>query len=105
VRVLTVMEFVLRRSLQAGSGHPPRLASGEPPQQTNKPTAERILKAFDKISLTIIKDAAGNEIRRCSHHCQPYSKISCTGWDWSRICIGSLKIQHRSVRLSEMMSY
>ena len=33
-------------------------------QQTNKPTAERVLKAFDKISLTIIQEAAGNEIRR-----------------------------------------
>ena len=31
---------------------------------TDKPTAERILKAFSGISLTIMKNAAGEEILR-----------------------------------------
>jgi hypothetical protein len=31
---------------------------------TDKPTAERILKAFSDISLTIIKNAAGEDILR-----------------------------------------
>src|SRR6516165_10967 len=33
-------------------------------KQTDKPTAERILKAFSDISLTIIKTAAGDDILR-----------------------------------------
>jgi len=33
-------------------------------KQTDKPTAERILKAFSAISLTIIKNAAGDDILR-----------------------------------------
>jgi hypothetical protein len=33
-------------------------------KQTDKPTAERILKAFSDISLTIIKNAAGDDILR-----------------------------------------
>ena len=31
---------------------------------TDKPTAERILKAFSDVSLTIIKNAAGEDILR-----------------------------------------
>jgi len=34
------------------------------PKITDKPTAERILKAFSNISLTIIKNAAGEVILR-----------------------------------------
>ena len=33
-------------------------------KMTDKPTAERILKAFSDVSLTIIKNAAGEEILR-----------------------------------------
>jgi hypothetical protein len=33
-------------------------------KQTDKPTAERILKAFSDISLTIIKNVAGDDILR-----------------------------------------
>jgi len=33
-------------------------------KRTNKPTAERILKAFSAISLTIIQNAAGEDILR-----------------------------------------
>jgi len=31
---------------------------------TDKPTAERVLKAFSNISLTLIQDTAGRELRR-----------------------------------------
>ena len=34
------------------------------PKRTAKPTAERILQAFSDVSLTIIKQAAGEEILR-----------------------------------------
>jgi transposase len=64
VRVLTVMEFVLRRSLQADHTTLPGLHPENKTKITDKPTAERILKAFADVSLTIIKSAAGEEILR-----------------------------------------
>ena len=64
VRVLTVMEFVLRRALQHDQAHLPGLHPENKAKMTDKPTAERILKAFADVSLTIIKTAAGEEILR-----------------------------------------
>ncbi len=64
VRVLTVMEFVLRRSLQTDQTKLPGLHPEHKTKMTDKPTAERILKAFADVSLTIIKHAAGEEILR-----------------------------------------
>jgi transposase len=64
VRVLTVMEFVLRRSLQTDQTTLPGLHPENKARITDKPTAERILKAFADVSLTIIKNAAGEEILR-----------------------------------------
>jgi transposase len=64
VRVLTVMEFVLRRSLETAQARLPGLHPENKQKMTGKPTAERILKAFSDISLTIIKTAAGEDILR-----------------------------------------
>ena len=64
VRVLTVMEFVLRRSLQNDQATLPGLHPENKQKRTDKPTAERLLKAFSGISLTIMKNAAGEEILR-----------------------------------------
>jgi transposase len=64
VRVLTVMEFVLRRSLQTDHTKLPGLHPENKQKITDKPTAERILKAFADVSLTIIKNAVGEEILR-----------------------------------------
>jgi transposase len=64
VRVLTVTEFVLRRSLETAEVKLPGLHPENKQKQTDKPTAERILKAFAAISLTIIKNAAGDDILR-----------------------------------------
>ncbi len=64
VRVLTVTEFVLRRSLETAQAKLPGLHPENKQKQTDKPTAERILKAFSDISLTIIKNAAGDDILR-----------------------------------------
>jgi transposase len=64
VRVLTVMEFVLRRSLQTDQTKLPGLHPEHKTKMTDKPTAERILKAFADVSLTILKNAAGEEILR-----------------------------------------
>jgi transposase len=64
VRVLTVTEFVLRRSLETAQASLPGLHPENKHRMTDKPTAERILKAFSDISLTIIKNAAGEDILR-----------------------------------------
>ena len=64
VRVLAVMEFVLRRSLETAQASLPGLHPENKHKMTDKPTAERILKAFSDISLTIIQHAAGEEILR-----------------------------------------
>src|SRR5919108_299835 len=64
VRVLTVTEFVLRRSLETEQASLPGLHPENKQKVTDKPTAERILKAFADVSLTIIKNAAGEEILR-----------------------------------------
>ena len=64
VRVLTVTEFVLRRSLETEQTRLPGLHPENKRKLTDKPTAERILKAFSDISLTIIKTATGEAILR-----------------------------------------
>lgn len=63
-RVLTVMEFVLRRSLEIAQASLPGLHPENKHKRTNKPTVERVLRAFAGISLTILKKAAGEDILR-----------------------------------------
>jgi transposase len=64
VRVLTVTEFVLRRSLETAQASLLGLHPENKQKRTDKPTAERILQAFSAISLTIIKNVAGEDILR-----------------------------------------
>jgi len=62
--VLTVMEFVLRRSLQNEQATLPGLHPENKQKMTDKPTAERLLQAFRSVSLTMIKNTAGEEVLR-----------------------------------------
>ena len=62
VRVLMVLEFVLRRSLGNDQAKLPGLHPENRTKMTDTPTAERLLKAFSAVSLTIIKTAAGEDI-------------------------------------------
>ena len=64
VRVLTVMECVLRRSLENDHAKLPGLHPENKQKMADKPTAERILHAFRTIALTIIKHVAGEESLR-----------------------------------------
>jgi transposase len=64
VRVLTVTEFVLRRSLETEQATLAGLHPENKHKRTDKPTAERILRAFSGISLTIIKNTVGEDILR-----------------------------------------
>ncbi len=64
VRVLTVMEFGRRRSLQTDHTTLPGLHPAHQTKMPDKPTAARILHAFADVSLPIIKHAAGEDILR-----------------------------------------
>ncbi len=64
VRVCAVLEFVLRRSRAHDQATLPGLHPEKKPKRIDKPTAERTLQAFVGVSLTIIKQTAGEEMRR-----------------------------------------
>jgi transposase len=64
VRVLTGTECVLRRSREQAQAHLPGLPPENKHKRPDKPTAERILKAFAGVSLTIITSATGEDILR-----------------------------------------
>jgi transposase len=55
LRVLTLLEFVGRRQLTAGGTKLAGLYAGNPRRETARPTAEHLLKAFEDITLTIVK--------------------------------------------------
>jgi len=59
LRVLTLTEFVARRSLAADGETLPGLYAGNPKRTTNQPTAERLLNAFDDITLYRHQTLAG----------------------------------------------
>jgi len=62
VRVMTLAQYTVRRSLRKDQAKLKGLHSENPKKLTDTPTAERLLKAFSKITLTIIKSA--NSIKR-----------------------------------------
>ena len=75
VRVLTLLEFVIRRSLQADNAKLAELHPQNRQKETVKPTAERILKAFSGITLTLIQDASGKKLL---HHLSTLSSLQQT---------------------------
>lgn len=64
IRVLTLLEFVVRRSLQATKTKLPGLFPGNRKKETDKPTAERILKAFSGLTIITIKNRSGTVLFR-----------------------------------------
>src|SRR5262249_6455072 len=55
LRVLTLLEFVGRRQLAAEGMKLAGLYAGNPQRETDRPTAERLLEAFEDITLTRVK--------------------------------------------------
>jgi transposase len=55
LRVLTLLEFVGRRQLATAGAKLAGLYAGNPKRETDRPTAERLLEAFEDITLTIVK--------------------------------------------------
>ena len=64
MRGLTGREGVLRQSLHTEQATLPGLHPENRQKRPDTPTAERILQAFPAVSLTIIKNAAGEDILR-----------------------------------------
>ena len=54
LRVLTLLEFVGRRQLAAEGAKLAGLYAGNPRRETARPTAERLLEAFEGITLTVV---------------------------------------------------
>ena len=57
LRVLTLWEFVARRELSTDGSKLAGLSAGNAKRDTARPTAERLLEAFQDITLTIVKGA------------------------------------------------
>jgi transposase len=61
LRVLTLLEFVGRRQLAAEGAKLAGLYAGNPQRATDRPTAERLLEAFQDLTRTIIKEPQQTE--------------------------------------------
>src|SRR5919197_3314550 len=61
LRVLTLLEFVVRRQLAAAGATLAGLYAGNPKRETDRPTAERLLEAFQEITLTHIQSPQQTE--------------------------------------------
>ena len=57
LRVLTLVEFVARRQLAAEGGKLSELYAGNAKRETARPTAERLLEAFQEVTLTVMQGA------------------------------------------------
>jgi transposase len=56
LRVLTLLEFVVRRRLAADGGVLAGVYTGQPARATAQPTAERLLATFQEVTLTILSE-------------------------------------------------
>lgn len=56
LRVLTLLEFVVRRRLAADGGVLAGVYTGQPTRATAQPTAERLLATFQEVTLTILHE-------------------------------------------------
>ena len=70
LRMLTLLEFVVRRRLAAEGDELAGLYAGNPKRATSRPTAEKLLEAFEDITLTSIEEP--HQTRR---HLAPLSKL------------------------------
>jgi transposase len=70
LRVLTLLEFVVRRRLATEESVLAGLYAGNPKRATAHPTAERLLESFEGLTLTIIREG---QCRR--YHLTPLSTL------------------------------
>ena len=94
LRLLTLTEFVVRRRLAEEHAGLSGLYAGNPKRTTTRPTAERLLEAFQEITLTIIL-GSGRSLR----HLTPLSHVQLRILDllglspsiYTRLCADSDK--------------
>jgi transposase len=72
LRVLTLVEYEVRQQLKAQQRTLTGLFPGQATRQTNQPTTERLLKAFDNIALIIIRK--GQRVERYLTALSPLQK-------------------------------
>jgi transposase len=70
LRVLTVLEYAIRERLTDDQAHLAGLYAGQPNRTTARPTAERVLAAFQNLTLTVVQ-LPGQVIR----HLTPLSAV------------------------------
>lgn len=70
LRVLTLLEFVVRQRLAATRMALAGVYTGNPKRATARPTTERLLKGFEGLTLTIIREG-----RRRRYHLTPLSAV------------------------------
>jgi transposase len=70
LRVLTLLEFGVHRRLATAKTTRGGLYMGNPKRATARPTAERLLEAFQGLTLTIIREG-----RRRRYHLTPLSRV------------------------------
>jgi transposase len=70
LRVLTLLEGIVRKNLSEEQKEIAGLYAGNPKRRTNQPTTERLLEAFDNITLTVIH--AADYVQR---HVTPLSSL------------------------------
>jgi transposase len=92
LRVLTLVEFVGRRQLAAEGAKLAGLYAGNPRRETDRPTAERLLEAFQDITLIIIKGPQQTErhMTALSPLQQRILKVlGCSSALYTRLCTAS----------------
>lgn len=72
LRILTLTEFVVRRALAAEDTSLAGLYPGNPKQQTQRPTTDRLLAAFAHITLSLIQLPGQNIV-----HITPLTPLQC----------------------------
>ena len=72
LRILTLTEFVVRRSLETENEGLAGLYPGNPKQQTRRPTTERLLAAFNNITLSLVQLPGQNIV-----HITPLTPLQC----------------------------
>jgi transposase len=92
LRVLTLVEFVGRRQLAAEGTKLAGLYAGNPRRETDRPTAERLLEAFQDITLIIIKGPQQTE--RHMTALSPLQQrilevLGCSSALYTRLCTAS----------------
>jgi transposase len=94
LRVLTLLEFVVRQDLAAERTPLAGLYAGNPKRSTTRPTAERLLKAFQGLTLTIIQEGGRQRCHLTSLSCVHQRILALLNFPvdlYTRLCDDSRK--------------